>query len=942
MQNQSSFKLLEVALAMKEPRGYSNRKAIQSLLLGVFCLAGFVGILLTSIPLFPLYIDVGRYEGARALSLLFALIIGLRFIHQYSQASALSQQLLRLKSDILLAEKEFNSIYNSQFYFSKAELRSWKQKWGQLAQTVEKCVGKDNVEVDFKQSVDRIIDVSQKGEKLVEERNFEFVKEEIARFKDFFDTVEPYPLTEDQRKAIVVDEKNNLIVAGAGTGKTSTIIGKAGYLIKKGLAAPEDILLIAFNRDVVSEMDKRVRSRLGIRLDVRTYHSLGLNVIAESEGTKPSISELAADQLKLPKKIFEFLQREMEDLKLSELVNRYLVFYFIPYRTAFEFKSFGEYIEYLRKHETRSLRGDLVKSFEELDIANFLYINGINYEYEKPYEIKTADTMHRQYRPDFFLPEYKIYIEHFSLDRAGNTAPYIVRSEYVDQMRWKRHLHKKNRTTLIETYSYEKQEGNLLSSLEQKLREKKVSFNPIPNEQLFDELNKLGKVNALALLLSTFLNLYKSCGRTLDEIRNDVNSKDRRVLIFLEIFSKIYDCYTSYLEETGEVDFNDMINEATNLVQRGKVLSPFKYVLVDEFQDISQSRYRFLKALLDQCGSKLFCVGDDWQSIYRFTGSDLSIMLDFQEHFEFCERNYLEETFRFNDNLCDFSTEFILQNPSQIQKRIVSRKKSDKPAVTLMKGETGAVLKDILNRINQRHEDGKAVFITGRYNHLEPKNLDELAAMYPKLTIKYSTAHRSKGLEADYVIVIGLTSGEYGFPCQIVDDPILNLVLAKQDSFPNTEERRLFYVSITRARKHVYLVAEDDFSVSSFVSEIQQKGYEIEVVGGRQGTVNCPVCKTGWIVLRNGQYGEFHSCSNYPYCEYKPKECPACQTGFLSKKESKYQCSDGACSFNADVCPVCDNGYLVLRKSKHGPFYGCSNYPECSYIKRESSRKPLY
>jgi hypothetical protein len=192
---------------LKEPRGYPKRKAIQSLMLGISCLAGFVGILLTSIPLFPLYIDVGRYEGVRALSLLFPLIIGLRFIRQHSHANALRQQLLRLESDILLAEKEFNSIFNSQFYFSKADLHSWKKKWGQLVQTVEKCVRKENVDVDFKQSVDRIIDVSQKGEKLIEERNVEFVKEEIARFKDLFDTIEPYRLTDDQRKAIVVDER---------------------------------------------------------------------------------------------------------------------------------------------------------------------------------------------------------------------------------------------------------------------------------------------------------------------------------------------------------------------------------------------------------------------------------------------------------------------------------------------------------------------------------------------------------------------------------------------------------------------------------------------------------------------------------------------------------------------------------------------------------------
>jgi len=866
-----------------------------------------------------------------------------RFIAGYNselEKSRLEQKLLKLRSDVLQAEKEFNSLYDSQYYFSKAELQSWKKRWSPLIQTLEECAGKEKIEIGFGDAIDRIIDAFQNGVQLVEKRNVTFVEEEVAKFRNLFDNIESYPLTENQRKAIVVDEENNQIVAGAGTGKTSTIIGKVGYIVKKGIAAPEDILLIAFNRDVVTEMDERIQSCLGIRLNVRTYHSLGLNIIAESEGTKPSVSEFATDRIRLPKKILEFLSTETENPKIAELVNRYLIFHAAPYRTAFEFKALGEYVEYLKKYEIRSLKGDLVKSLEECDIANFLYINGINYEYEKPYKIKTAEVRHRQYKPDFFLPDYGIYIEHFGIDRAGNTAPYVSKREYSGDMKWKRDTHEKNKTTLIETYSYERQEGKLLSTLEEKLKAKGVTFNPIRNKQLFDELNKLGKVNTLALLLSTFLNLYKSCGKTLDKIRNNVNHEDKRTLIFLDIFSRIYDDYTLYLEETGEVDFNDMIKKATNLVHQGKYQSRFKYILVDEFQDISQSRFRFLKSLLDQSGSKLFCVGDDWQSIYRFTGSDLSIMLGFKEHFEFCERNDLEETFRFSDKLCDFSTKFILQNPNQIEKRITSHKKEDKPAVTLIKGEMNTALTNILSSINQRDEEGKTVFIIGRYNYLEPENLDEIAEMYPRLTIKYLTAHSSKGLEADYVIIIGLTSGEYGFPCQIMDDPVLNLVLAKQDSFPNAEERRLFYVSMTRAKKHVYLVVDDNYSVSSFISEIQQKGYEMDVIGGVQRTLNCPNCKTGWIVLRSGQYGEFYSCSNYPYCDYRPRKCPRCQKGFLHKKGSKYQCSENSCSFEADSCPFCYDGYLALKKAKHGIFYGCSNYPKCRYIKREYRRKP--
>jgi DNA helicase-4 len=276
-----------------------------------------------------------------------------------------------------------------------------------------------------------------------------------------------------------------------------------------------------------------------------------------------------------------------------------------------------------------------------------------------------------------------------------------------------------------------------------------------------------------------------------------------------------------------------------------------------------------------------------------------------------------------------------LQNRNQIEKKITSSEKDNKPVVTVTKGRTSNVLTSIADEIEQKGE-GKTVFIIGRYNYLEPPNLNEIVREHPRLAIRYMTAHSSKGLEADYVILIGLTSGKHGFPCQIADDPVLNLVLARGDLFPNAEERRLFYVSITRAKKHVYLVLDDDCRASTFISEIEQKGYEVNVVGESQKTLNCPLCRTGEVVLRRGEYGEFYSCSNYPYCDYRPKTCPECQRGFLCKNNSIYQCSDDNCSFKVRICPACKDGYLTLRNGKYGHFYGCSSFPKCDHIEHEA------
>jgi DNA helicase-4 len=735
------------------------------------------------------------------------------------------------------------------------------------------------------------------------------------------------------------------VVAGAGTGKTRTIVGKVAYLLKKGIVMPEEVLMMSFGRGARDEMADRIHHLLNSEIDVSTFHSLGYNIIGHSLDRKPSISEEAEDRRALSSRLNQqiegFFKRRVENYDFINSVSRYFTYYFEPVENELDFQTEQEYEEYLASNEIRTLNGEKVKSYEECMIANFLFLNGIEYEYEKEYPVDTATKETRQYRPDFFLSKYGLWIEHFGIDRENRTAPGVDKRSYLDDMAWKRNLHKENYTHLVETFSYERIEGILISGIKEKLDALGVKYNPIPRDEIFNKLKRLGDVTLFVGLIVKFLNLFKSSQSTIKELRGKAKGyvNWRRYHAFLDIFELIYDDYEAALQESGRIDFNDMIIQATSHIQNGDYKSKFNYILVDEFQDISKSRFRFLKALLNQDEDcSLFCVGDDWQSIYRFTGSDLSIMTDFEEHFLFTETMFLDQTFRNNSSVSDFSSRFIMRNPAQYKKNIRAEP-VDYPAISVeWHDNLNQSIKDAIDEIQSAEKTPSKVFILGRYRQehyndfdrsilsgissSSQRKLDEISS--PPLELQYQTLHGSKGKEADYVIIIGIRSGTFGFPCEIEDDPVLKLVLSREDAFPNAEERRLFYVGLTRAKKRVFLLA-DRHAVSSFIQEALKDKVNVEEIGAAPHYIECPTCRKGLIHNVPDRNGSRFTCSN-AVCRYSPTTCPQCKSGFLyqnPENDSTYVCS--RCSFSARICPQCREGYLVVRE-KNGRFWGCSNF----------------
>lgn len=804
------------------------------------------------------------------------------------------------------------------------------------------------------ESYQAVLNYISNGDKLRKEHNTAFIKHEEFRCNSYFRTLLANPLDKQQIDAILHDDDNTLVIAGAGCGKTTTVQGKVSYLLNNKIAKPDEILLLSFAKKNADDLKVKL-GHLGV--ECRTFHSLAYQIIKESDRAPDVISPEAAEQI-----IIESHQELVKDETYLASFNDLILNGLRIIKNENEFTTYKDYIEYLKDSEFESLKGmlskkrfhkndskrtlnnEFVKSGEECYIANFLFLHGVEYSYEAPYiyhkEIdadERYDKNKKRYRPDFTIylngyDEYSIkacpnpkenmlFLEHYGIDEHGNTPQFFDEHKnmssteyYKSIMKWKDEVHAQYGTTLLKSYSYEFKNKTIEENLIEHLLQSDVVLRPKSNTEIYQILQEAysKEIEAVIKLVSTFISLLKSNNKTFAEVyeANERLFKHDRPLLdrnnhLLQLIEYTYQRYQAQLDHLQKVDFNDLINRAQGKIAVGQYQHSYKYLMVDEFQDISLNRYELLNALKKQSYCKLFAVGDDWQSIYRFTGSDLTLFRRFENYFGHTVTKKIETTYRFADPLISISSQFILKNPNQAKKVLrAGRSVETEVKFDYSKTEEQPINQNILNILQELYVEygeslaSKSIAVLGRYNFdinqlTEDKQVfldKEKGHIYISTLLKdvevdeqgntirdnqlqldkkidYLTVHKAKGLESDFVILINCETGKYGFPAELSDDKILNLLLSGDDQYPNGEERRAFYVALTRAKEKFYFVA-DKRRQSKFVREIYSEhiGYQEEVLA-------CQKCEAELRFIKDirNKFGlaKMFGCTNFKYgCDY--------------------------------------------------------------------------
>ena len=829
-----------------------------------------------------------------ALFIVFVVAAGLSmwlFIRQRVRARKRREEtIVRLRPAVETAFVEIISYYTYNHYITDSERLMLAEKYDSLDQEVKPLLGSKELEKSLDKDVFLRFHNSMTDTKAHKKTNNEhFVKNELSRCAQYFDTVLAYPLDIQQREAVVSLEDNVLVISSAGSGKTMTTVGKVRYLIDVQNVPAEKILLITFTRKAAESLSERLGEK---KLKCRTFHKLALDIIGEATGEKPTITPPDFSV-----QVYHRLTQENPAFKSA--IADYIIRSRYTMRDQFEYSSMEDYMQDRQKHGIQAFFKDMdgrpvfCKSDEESHICDFLGSRGIKFRYEEKYEVNTTDAEYRQYCPDFSIyidgpdGQYKrVYLEHFAVNEEGRCPSFFTPEDelkYQQGIVWKRQLHRQHGTTLLETTSAGFHRGDVFQNLSKQLLDLGAVFTKATRQNVARELVRQEE-NILAMLTS-FNFLLKSRNTSMEDVRQQVGQGPDAVTVN-DIVAPFVEAYHRMEEDNHEVDFTDAIIRATELCNNGH-RPDYDYILVDEFQDISMDRYRFLQSLRrKEPLTKLFCVGDDWQSIYRFAGSDMALFKQFEKYFGYTKKCLMETTYRFGEPAIADSSKFILANPEQAVKNVHSFRDDAETKLDFLSTEGREGVVETVKYLADQIPADKEILLLGRYgfdvNVFKNTELavhdgkDGVYVTYGRRRMNFMTVHQSKGLECDYIILLNCNGGTIGFPSQISDSPVLKYVLSEPDAYAFSEERRVFYVGITRAKKHtwvLYDVGNPSPFVKEFIDLPVQTSSPVESIPESE---RCPKCHCGRVLVAkkgiavNGNPYSVLVCSNEKYgCDYR-------------------------------------------------------------------------
>ncbi|MBP1525740.1 MAG: UvrD-helicase domain-containing protein [Spiroplasma ixodetis] len=760
-----------------------------------------------------------------------------------------------------------------------------------------------------------------------EEFNKDFIIKTINSLpKDFF-LFKTIVLDNNQITSIFKEDKINLVIAGAGSGKTTTILGKIKYLVEISKLDPKQILVLSYSNKSVNDFNERIKKYLPYDIKARTIHAFSQSITTQVEQKKYNVSDKNIQTE-------AFINCLNKNLFKQWYIN-FIAYYWDEKITDTEIEEImkGHKPPFINNNEIFTLNNERVKSSEEAKIANFFFLNGINYKYEKFYEINTWTESYVQYKPDFYLVDYKIYWEHFGLDKNNNTmwkhTNPSIDENYKKSIKWKIELHKKNNTKLIQSFSYELRTQTWKELLTNKLKYYNIELKPISltKEQLKELINNNKDLSKTVDLFNNLINLYEEYELTPEILKNRLlqiktTNTYFRIKLILNIFFAIWNEYNVILKQKNVISFAQIIKRGYENLK--KYHNPYQYLIIDEFQDVSPLRMKLINQLLvDQQVKKFYFVGDDWQSIYGFSGSRVELFTNLLKHSE-ASVSFINNTYRNSQQLIEITSKYITKDNNMIHKYLQSKKEHFYPIIIYeykvknsYSEETNQ--SEIVARLIEKHyqEDKNYEFlilartnisieqlwIDGYFYQKNNKGATIFLKNFPQAKIKFITVHGSKGLEADFVFVLNVSNHLHGLPSQIINDPVCSLFENINEEMNANEERRIFYVALTRTKNIVYLLTESG-NYSPYIDEIKKYNYvkikhQTEKEEHKLIIKKCPICQ---IKLKSNNF--YVSCPNYKLC------------GMTIKNKD--------IDTKNIVCYLC-KWVMVLRISKYGHFYLCIN-----------------